>query len=183
MTHKIEIKPDRRKSQFGSGLLYNGAREIFVDGELWGRVYPEYHGCHGQTHVLHQCDPGKDNPDRCYRIGIGKNERTAIRVWSDKHYLGYELPSGEKPVPLKDRIQAMVVKAIKDGHLRSPTVIRQERKAANERLQVQLYAAAAAKQDIWAKRAAEAVNEIGEIATAAHTDAVLKAMKWAVDNA
>jgi hypothetical protein len=191
MTHKIEIKPDRRKSEYSTGLLYNGAREIFVDGELWGRVYPSYHGCHGQTHVLHQLDPIEDNIDRCYRIGIGPKGRTEIKEWSDKHYL-QNLERDVLPESLPCRIEKMVRKAIKDGHLRSPTVIAQERKEANARLHAAEAHEAEVKQCKLDKRANEALDAIylaaGGITMTtkkyiAARSELLAAMKWAVDNA
>lgn len=196
MTKAITFRKDTRRSDPIKGrgvsyLLNPGGFEVYVDGAHWGRVTTEGKGSNGLQY--HLCQIGGDGVARgcCQEVPSAVNPRLRggrmtrlvyYTAWSDKVYLR-NLPKNMSPVPVIDRLVALVRAALTDGALRDPAVIAAEAKVTGDKRRSEEAERLQQRAALWSGKAREAIGPYAHgmagPVVADLTARIVEAMKWA----
>jgi hypothetical protein len=110
-----------------------GRKRIIVDGEPWGAIHPEFHGCNGVSYWFQQWNqPGaitdQNDKNRAVTVRAGGRHRRSIN-----------------PADAGELLLAKAIELVERRLLKHPSTVKLEQKAAHKRLQ-ELLAAEAREQ-------------------------------------
>lgn len=193
ITHDVRVEPWPGKPGEWVG---RGRKTIIVDGEQWGSIHCEGHGCHGVHYWFKQTGEDGAIQEHVGTVALGpskgEDRYREVKVWGDKQEareLGLHTWSTDaekaKLKPVADRLQAKAEWLVVNGLLINPCTIaaRQERaRKAYDKRQAEEADLETKRFESKANAAIRAVIGLDAISTADRDvlkAGIVEAMKWA----
>jgi hypothetical protein len=105
--------------------VWRGRKKILVDGEQWGTIYMEGHGCHGVGYWFEQVG---------VHGRISESGKQGRHSWIEVRSIKPSRWSGEQPpAPIEQRLRDQARDLVARQMLKDPAAIERERAAAAER--------------------------------------------------
>lgn len=189
ITHDVRVEP-------WPGLpgewVGRGRKTIIVDGEQWGSIHCEGHGCHGVSYWFQQSDVGGAIQEYAGTSIKGGDRYRDVKVWGEKREkrdLGlYAFSSPEdmaKLKPVADRLQAKAEWLVANGLLVSPQTIASRIEKARKTIEKRAAEDADLERKRFESKADSAIRSIIALDRLSNADLnelkdrIVAAMKWA----